>query len=122
VVANQLVAAVGENRRTAHQTCALLLVAIVGEPSDAAVVWRHAADDHNAAVVSRIGEREAEQISVTRWGGKGEESENLSETRQFRHLASAEGRSGSLRGRERCFGLKTRLKFAFAELPVSVRL
>ena len=55
VVADQLAAAVGEDRRTAHPTCALLLVAVGGEPSDAAVVCRHAAKDHDAAVASGIG-------------------------------------------------------------------
>jgi Transposase DDE domain group 1 len=50
VVADQLAAAVGEDRRTAHQTCALLLVGAGGEASDAAVVCRHAAEDRGAAI------------------------------------------------------------------------
>src|SRR6202022_896686 len=55
LVANQLAAAVGEDRRTAHPTCALLLVAVGRGAPDAAVVWRHAAEDRNAAVASGIG-------------------------------------------------------------------
>ena len=50
LVADQLAAAVGENRRTAHQTCALLLVAVGRGASDPAVVCWHAAEDHGAAV------------------------------------------------------------------------
>jgi len=54
VVADQLAAAVGEDRRTAHQTRALLLVGAGGEPSGAAVVCRHAAEDRGAAVAGGI--------------------------------------------------------------------
>ena len=43
LVADQLAAAVGQDRRPIDQTCPLLLVAAGGEPSDAAAVWRHAA-------------------------------------------------------------------------------
>src|SRR6202022_3122597 len=48
LVANQLAAAVGEDRRTAHPTCALLLVAVGRGAPDAAIVWWHAAEDRNA--------------------------------------------------------------------------
>src|ERR1035437_315695 len=55
LVADQLAAAPGENRRTAHQTCALLLVAAGGESSDAPALWKHAEEDRDAAVASGIG-------------------------------------------------------------------
>src|SRR5271169_960440 len=54
VVADQLAAAVGENRRTTHQTRTLLLVAAGGEPSYAAVVCRDAAENRSAAVAGGI--------------------------------------------------------------------
>ena len=54
LVADQLAAAVGEDRRTAGQACTLLLAAAGGEPSDAAAVWRHAAEDRDAAVAGGI--------------------------------------------------------------------
>jgi uncharacterized protein YggE len=53
VVADQL-AAVGEDRRTAHPTCALLLVAVGRGASDAAAVRRHAGEDRGAAVADGI--------------------------------------------------------------------
>jgi hypothetical protein len=55
VVANQLAAAPGENRRTFDQARPLLLAAAGEESSDAAVVWRHDAGDRNPAVASEIG-------------------------------------------------------------------
>ena len=54
VVAHQLAAAVGEDRWTAHPTCALLLVAAGRRASDAAVVCRHAAEDRGATVAGRM--------------------------------------------------------------------
>jgi hypothetical protein len=54
LVAHQLAAAVGEDRRTAHPTCALLLVAIGRKPSDAAAVRGHAGEDRDAAVADGI--------------------------------------------------------------------
>src|ERR1700683_448727 len=54
VVADQLAAVAGEDRWTAHPTCALLLVAVGREPSNTAVVCRDAAEDRDAAVAGRI--------------------------------------------------------------------
>jgi hypothetical protein len=54
VVTNQLAAAVGEDRRTAHPTCALLLVAIGREPSNAAAVRGYAAEGRGLAHTSGI--------------------------------------------------------------------
>jgi len=55
MVADQLAAATGETRRTIDQARTLLLVAPGGEASDAAVVWRHAAQDLDVAVAGGIG-------------------------------------------------------------------
>ena len=45
LLADQLAAAAGEDRRTAGEACALLLAAAGGEPSDAAALWSDAAKD-----------------------------------------------------------------------------
>ena len=50
VVADQLAAAVGEDRWTAHPTCALLLVAAGREPPDETALWEHAAKDRGVTV------------------------------------------------------------------------
>jgi hypothetical protein len=55
VVANQLAAAAGENRRAFNQARTLLLAVAGGEPSDAAAFREHAAENCDAAVASRIG-------------------------------------------------------------------
>ena len=54
LVADQLAAAAGEDRRAVDKACPLLLAAAGGESSDAAAVWRHAAADGGAAAASRI--------------------------------------------------------------------
>jgi len=54
VVAYQLAAAVGEDRWTAHPTCALLLVAAGREPPDETALWEHAAKDRGVTVAGGI--------------------------------------------------------------------
>jgi hypothetical protein len=54
VVTNQLAAAVGEDRRTAHPTRALLLVAAGRESPDTPAVRGHAGEDRDAAVAGGI--------------------------------------------------------------------
>jgi hypothetical protein len=56
LVADELAAAAGENRRSIGQARTVLLVAPGREPSDAAAVWGHAAKDCGASITSRIGE------------------------------------------------------------------
>ena len=56
LLADQLAAAVGENRRTFDQACPLLLAATGREPSDSATVWEHGPADRLAALASRVGE------------------------------------------------------------------
>jgi hypothetical protein len=50
LVAGQLAAAIGQDRRPIAQTCQLVLVATGGESSHAAVVRGHADEDSDAAV------------------------------------------------------------------------
>jgi Transposase DDE domain group 1 len=54
LVADQLAAAVGEDRRTVDKARTLLLVAASGESPDAPAVCRHAAKDHAAACAGGI--------------------------------------------------------------------
>jgi len=54
LVANQLAAAGGEDRRTIDQARPLLLAAARGELSDAPTLWRHAAQDRAVALAKRI--------------------------------------------------------------------
>ena len=54
MVAYQLAAAVGEDRWTAHPTCALLLVAAGREPPDETALWEHAAKDRGVTVAGGI--------------------------------------------------------------------
>jgi hypothetical protein len=58
LVADQLAAAVGENRRAFDKACPLLLVAACGEPSDAPALWKHAAKDRDAGGTGRIAARD----------------------------------------------------------------
>ena len=53
-IADQLAAAAGEDRRTACETCPLLLAAIGGEPSDETVVWQYAQAARRAAASGGI--------------------------------------------------------------------
>ena len=54
LVADQLAATVGEDRRAFDQACPLLLAPAGGESSDAAAIWWHAAEDRGAAVTGWI--------------------------------------------------------------------
>jgi hypothetical protein len=56
LVAHELAAAAGENRRTPNQARPLLLAAAGGESPHAAADWEHAAQDRGAAITSRIDE------------------------------------------------------------------
>jgi hypothetical protein len=55
LVADQLAAAAGEDRRAFNKACTLLLAAACGEPPDAAALREHAAKDRDAAVAGVIG-------------------------------------------------------------------
>ncbi len=55
-LAQQIAAAPGENRRTFNQACPILLAAAGREPSDAEVLWKHAAENRGATIASGIGE------------------------------------------------------------------
>jgi hypothetical protein len=56
LVADELVAAAGENRRTPDQARPILLAVAGGESPHAAVVWEHAGKDFGTPFTSRIDE------------------------------------------------------------------
>ena len=49
LVADELAAAIGEDRRSPGQARSVLLVALGGESSGTAAVWKHGAADRSAA-------------------------------------------------------------------------
>jgi len=55
LVSDEPAAAAGEDGRTARETRAVLLASAGREPSDAAAVWKHGAEDRGAAPAERIG-------------------------------------------------------------------
>ncbi len=58
----------GEDRRTAGQTCALLLAIAGGKPSDEAAVWEYGVADRLAAAASGVAKNSGKQIRQK--GGK----------------------------------------------------
>lgn len=56
LVADEFAAAVGEDGWTIDQARPVLLVALGGGSSDAAVVWSHAGQDRSATLASGLGE------------------------------------------------------------------
>jgi len=62
LLADQLAAAVGEDRRTAGETCALLLAAAGRGASHAGVFWQHASNDCGAAAAGRVANQERQRI------------------------------------------------------------
>src|SRR5271165_6124729 len=54
LVTDQLAAAIGQDRRTAHPTRPLLLVAAGREPPDETALWEHAAKDRGVTVAGGI--------------------------------------------------------------------
>jgi hypothetical protein len=87
---NQLAAAAGENRRAVNKARPLLLAAPGGESSDAAAVWRHAAEDCHAAGASRTGYPQS-AADFDDDMGEGEVSKIRPEKRRF-HMFYANAR------------------------------
>jgi hypothetical protein len=56
LVADEFAAALGQDRRTAGETCALLLADVGRRASHAGMFWKHAAKDRGATGASGIGE------------------------------------------------------------------
>ena len=54
LVADEFTAAAGEDRRTAGEARALLLVAVGGRAPESETVWQHAEDDCGAAAAGRL--------------------------------------------------------------------
>ncbi len=91
LVADELAAAAGEDRRAADQTRSQLLAALGGESSDTAAVWSHGGPDHCATLASRLGEPQT-GADFGDEGGWGKEKcrRSRSEKRQFRLWDSPE--------------------------------
>jgi len=64
VTTNGLATATGEGRRTAGETCPLLLVALGGESCDETVVWRDAPEDSRAVRSGGLAEAGAAEKSI----------------------------------------------------------
>ena len=62
LVADEFAAALGEDRRTAGETCALLLAAVGRRASHAAAFWQHAAKDRGPAAAERVANQEKQRI------------------------------------------------------------
>ena len=78
LVANQLAAAVGKNRRPIDQARSIILVVPGGESSDAAVVWGHGAADRSAAC--GVAEALEANKSVRKEASAGDLSRKISST------------------------------------------
>ena len=96
LVADQLAAAAGENRRTARLICALLLVAAGRGASDAAAVCRHAAEDRGAAVVGGITRAQSGADFDYGWRRREKCLRNGSEKRHLRALRAHQMRNRPL--------------------------
>ena len=64
LVADEFAAALGEDRRTAGETCALLLAALGRRAPESEAVRQHAEDDRGAAAAGRLANRERGKSSA----------------------------------------------------------
>src|ERR1017187_657516 len=71
LVADESAAAAGEDRRTAGQTCALLLAIVGGRPSEPAAVWEYGAADRGAVASGGIAEAVAGKSIQSQEGTEG---------------------------------------------------
>jgi hypothetical protein len=84
LVADEPAAALGEDRRPAGEARALLLAIAGGEPSDAAVVRKHGAEDRGATGADRLGCGSEGEANRVKEGGDGGVSEESFEMKHFR--------------------------------------
>jgi len=91
LLADQLAAAAGEDRRTTGETCALLLAAAGRRASHAGVFWQQASKDRGAAAAGRVANQERQriersevipsgQVSAARQVGREKQKKQVSET------------------------------------------
>ena len=62
LVADELTAALSKDRRTAGETCALLLAALGRGAPESEAVCEHAEDDRGAAAAERVANQERQRI------------------------------------------------------------
>ncbi len=98
LVADEFAAALGQDRRTAGETCALLLAVAGRRASHAGVFWQHASKDRGAAAAGRVANQESQrierseviqsgQVSAARQVGGEKQTKQVSETAQRAALA-----------------------------------
>src|SRR6266849_285084 len=63
-VADEFAAALGEDRGTPGQTCALLLAAVGRRAPHAGALWQHAAKDRGVAAAERLAKQDRKQTSA----------------------------------------------------------
>ena len=90
LVAHEFAAALGQDRRTAGETCALLLAALSRGASDSKAVRQHAENDRGATPAGRLAHQERgkccarkscrEQVSAARQVGGGKQTTEVSGT------------------------------------------
>jgi len=71
LVADEFAAAFGEDRRTAGETCGLLLAAAGRRAAHAGAFWQHAAKDRGAAAAERVANQQKQRIErseLIQWG------------------------------------------------------
>src|SRR5712692_7522321 len=84
VVADQFTAAVGEERRTAGETCEVLLALAGRGASESEAVRKHPQNDCGASVARRLSTKTEETFAVPRWSRRisvtGEQAEGGKQT------------------------------------------
>src|SRR5712692_10366582 len=71
LVVDEFAAALGEDRRTTGEACALLLAAAGRRAAHAAAFWQHVAKDRGAAAAERVANQDRQRIErseVIQWG------------------------------------------------------
>ncbi len=110
----ELAAAAGEDRRTANETCPLLLAAAGREPSDAAALWSHAGQDRSVALARRVGEpTTGSDFSDARGTGRQSVAGIGRKRVSFGLWVSRERQNGTIRGPWEHLEVQIRLPVAF---------
>jgi hypothetical protein len=123
VVTDESAAALGQDRGTAGETCALLLATVGRGTSDSEVVRKHAENDRGAATAERIANQERQrverseviqcgQVSVVRQVGDEKQAKQTSETSKRAAMRPAGGYVdlNLTRGGRQTHGFRTEMK------------
>src|ERR1035438_10084199 len=108
MVADELAAAAGENRRTPNKARPILLAIAGGESPHAEVVWEHAGKDCGTPFPSRIGRNgRSKRISMPIESGEGKVLRNGFEKSKFYALGFSRNRRKGHAVENLAGGLKT---------------